>query len=167
MAIVVYFISIIRYKSQEDYKKWLILTSLLQIIMVILPHQKQSRFLFLFPMILWLVVCMEIQYWLQRNAIIEYTSVVLSLLVLYYGVFFSKSTMQDSRFKKLAFEQYTNNNQINNSFQWLRNSINEKYSFAILGKSNSLSPSLLYWNLGPPKGYFRYIGTINPKQYSL
>jgi len=167
MAIIVYCISIIRYKSQEDHKKWLILTSLLQIIMVILHHQKQSRFLFLFPVILWLVVCMEIQYWLQRNTIIEYTSVVLSLLVLYYGVTFSKSIMQDSRFKKLAFEQYTNNNQINNSFQWLRDSINEKYSFAILGKSDSLSPSLFYWNLGPPKGYFHYIGTVNPKYYSL
>jgi len=108
---------------------------------------------------------MEIQYWLQKNAIVEYASIVLSLLVLYYGATFSKSSMQDVRFKKFAFEQYTDNNQINNGFQWMRNSVNEKYSVAILGKSDQLSPSLFYWNLGPPKGYFHYIGTVNPKQY--
>jgi len=167
IAIIIYFISIIRYKSQEDCKKWLILTSFLQIIMVILHHQKQSRFLFLFPVTLWLVVCIEIQYWLQKNAVVEYASVLLSLLVLYYGVTFSKSTMQNVRFKNFAFEQYTDNKQINNSFQWIRNSVNEKYSIAILGKSDSLSPSLFYWNIGPPKGYFHYIGTVNPKQYFL
>ena len=167
IAIIIYFISIIRYKSQEDCKKWLILTSFLQIIMVILHHQKQSRFLFLFPVTLWLVVCIEIQYWLQKNAVVEYASVLLSLLVLYYGVTFSKSTMQNVRFKNFAFEQYTYNKQINNSFQWIRNSVNEKYSIAILGKSDSLSPSLFYWNIGPPKGYFHYIGTVNPKQYFL
>ena len=122
VTIIIYFISIIRYKSQEDCKKWLILTSFLQIIMVILHHQKQSRFLFLFPMTLWLVVCMEIQYWLQKNAIVEYISVILSLFALYYGITLSKSTMQDIRFKKFAFEQYTDNNQINNGFQWMRNS---------------------------------------------
>jgi len=167
IAIIIYFISIIRYKSQEDCKKWLILTSFLQIIMVILHHQKQSRFLFLFPVTLWLVVCIEIQYWLQKNAVVEYASVLLSLLVLYYGVTFSKSTMQNVRLKNFAFEQYTDNKQINNSFQWIRNSVNEKYSIAILGKSDSLSPSLFYWNIGPPKGYFHYIGTVNPKQYFL
>jgi hypothetical protein len=110
---------------------------------------------------------MEIQYLLQKNTIVEYVSIVLSLLILYYGVIFSKSTMQDIRFKKFAFEQYTDNNQINKGFQWLRNSVNEKYSVAILGKSDSLSPSLFYWNLGPPKGYFHYIGTVNPKQHFL
>jgi hypothetical protein len=167
IAIIIYFISIIRYKSQEDCKKWLILTSSLQIIMIISHHQKQSRFLFLFPVTLWLVVCMEIQYWLQKNTIVEYVSIVLSLPILYYGVIFSKSTMQDIRFKQFAFEQYTDNNQINKGFQWLRNSVNEKYSVAILGKSDSLSPSLFYWNIGPPKGYFHYIGTVNPKQYYL
>jgi hypothetical protein len=167
MAIIIYFISIIRYKSQEDSNKWLILTSFLQILMIILHHQKQSRFLFLFPVTLWLIVCMEIQYWLQKNAIVEYASIVLSLLILYYGATFSKSAMQDVRFKKFAFEQYTDNNQINNGFQWMRNSVNEKYSFAILGKSDSLSPSLFYWNLGPPKGYFYYIGTVNSRQYFL
>jgi len=167
MSIIIYLISIIRYKSQEDCKKWLILTSFLQIIMVISHHQKQSRFLFLFPLTLWLVICMEIQYWLQKNAIVEYASVILSLLVLYHEVNASKRTMQDVRFKKFAFEQYTDNNQINNSFKWMRNSVNEKYSVAILGKSNSLSPSLFYWNLGPPKGYLHYIGTVNPKQHFL
>ena len=75
--------------------------------------------------------------------------------------------MQDSRFKKFAFEQYTDNKQLNSSFQWMRNSIDEKYSVAILGKSDSLSPSLFYWNIGPPKGYLHYIGTVNPKQYYL
>jgi hypothetical protein len=167
MAIIIYFISIIRYKSQKDSNKWLILTSFLQILMIISHHQKQSRFLFLFPVTLWLIVCMEIQYWLQKNTIVEYASIVLSLLVLYYGDTFSKSAMQDVRFKKFAFEQYTDNNQINNGFQWMRNSVNEKYSVAILGKSDRLSPSLFYWNLGPPKGYFHYIGTVNPKQYFL
>jgi hypothetical protein len=110
---------------------------------------------------------MEIQYWLQKNTIVRYISIVLSLLVLYCGLTFSKNTMQDARFKKFAFEQYTDNNQVNNSFQWIRNSINKKYSVAILGKSDRLSPSLFYWNLGPPKGYLHYIGTVNPKQHYL
>jgi hypothetical protein len=167
MTIIIYFISIIRYKSQEDSKKWLILTSFLQILMIISHHQKQSRFLFLFPVTIWLVVCMEIQYWLQKNAIVEYASIVLSLLIFYYGSTFAKSTMQDMRFKKFAFEQYTDNNQVNNGFKWMRSFVNEKYSVAILGKSDRLSPSLFYWNLGPPKGYFHYIGTVNPKQYFL
>ena len=112
-------------------------------------------------------MCIRDRYWLQKNAVVEYASVLLSLLVLYYGVTFSKSTMQNVRFKNFAFEQYTDNKQINNSFQWIRNSVNEKYSIAILGKSDSLSPSLFYWNIGPPKGYFHYIGTVNPKQYFL
>ena len=156
-----------RYKYQEDYKKWLILTSFLQILMVISHHQKESRFLFLFPVTLWLVTCIEIQHWLEKNTVIEYTSIVLSLFVLYYGITFSKNIIQDTRFKKLAFAQYTDNKQINNSFKWIKDSINEKDSIAILGKSNTLSPSLFYWNLGPPKGYLYYIGSLNPKQYSL
>jgi hypothetical protein len=167
VTIIIYIVSIGRYKYQESHKKWLILTSFLQILMIISHHQKQSRFLFLFPITLWLVVCIEVQYWLQRNTIIERISIVLSLLVLYYGITSSKTTMQDTRFKKFAFEQYTDNNQINDSFKWIRNSINEKYSIAILGKSDRLSPSLFYWNIGPPKGYIHYIGTVNPKQSFL
>ena len=75
--------------------------------------------------------------------------------------------MKDTRFKKFAFEQYTNNNQVNNGFRWIRNSIDEKHSVAVLGKSDSLSPALFYWNIGPPKGYLHYIGTVNQKQYYL
>ncbi len=127
ISIITYFISIMRYKYQEDCKRWLILTSLLQLLMVISHHQ----------------------------------------FVLYCGITFSKNVMQDSRFNKFAFAQYTDNNQINDSFKWIKNSINEKDSIAILGKSNTLSPSLFFWNLGPPKGYLYYIGTVNPKQYSL
>jgi hypothetical protein len=167
IAIIIYFISIMRYKYQENYKRWLILTSFLQILMIISHHQKQSRFLFLLPVTIWLVICMEIQYWLQKNTIVRYISIVLSLLVLYCGLTFSINTMQDARFKKFAFEQYTDNNQVNNGLQWIRNSINKKYSVAILGKSDRLSPSLFYWNLGPPKGYLYYIGTVNPKQHYL
>src|SRR5262249_12257695 len=129
--------------------------------------QKQPRFLFLLPVTLWLVICMEIQYWLQKNIIVGYVSIVLSLLVLYFGLTFSKNTMQDTRFKQFAFEQYTDNSQFNDSFQWLRNSINKEDRVAILGKSDRLSPSLFYWNIGPPKGYLHYIGTVNPKQYFL
>ena len=167
ISIITYFISIMRYKYQEDCKKWLILTSLLQLLMVISHHQKESRFLFLFPVTLWLITCIEIQHWLEKNVVIKYTSIVSSLFVLYCGIIFSKNVMQDSRFNKFAFAQYTDNNQINDSFKWIKNSINEKDSIAILGKSNTLSPSLFYWNLGPPKGYLYYIGTVNPKQYSL
>ena len=167
ISIITYFISIMRYKYQEDCKKWLILTSLLQLLMVISHHQKESRFLFLFPVTLWLITCIEIQHWLEKNVVIKYTSIVSSLFVLYCCITFSKNVMQDSRFNKFAFAQYTDNNQINDSFKWIKNSINEKDSIAILGKSNTLSPSLFYWNLGPPKGYLYYIGTVNPKQYSL
>ena len=167
ISIITYFISIMRYKYQEDCKKWLILTSLLQLLMVISHHQKESRFLFLFPVTLWLITCIEIQHWLEKNVVIKYTSIVSALFVLYCGITFSKNVMQDSRFNKFAFAQYTDNNQINDSFKWIKNSINEKDSIAILGKSNTLSPSLFYWNLGPPKGYLYYIGTVNPKQYSL
>ena len=167
ISIITYFISIMRYKYQEDCKKWLILTSLLQLLMVISHHQKESRFLFLFPVTLWLITCIEIQHWLEKNVVIKYTSIVSALFVLYCGIIFSKNVMQDSRFNKFAFAQYTDNNQINDSFKWIKNSINEKDSIAILGKSNTLSPSLFYWNLGPPKGYLYYIGTVNPKQYSL
>ncbi len=165
ISIITYFISIMRYKYQEDCKKWLILTSLLQLLMVISHHQKESRFLFLFPVTLWLITCIEIQHWLEKNVVIKYTSIVSALFVLYCGITFSKNVMQDSRFNKFAFAQYTDNNQINDSFKWIK--INEKDSIAILGKSNTLSPSLFYWNLGPPKGYLYYIGTVNPKQYSL
>ena len=167
ITIIIYFISIMRYKHQEDYKKWLILTSFLQILMIISHHQKQSRFIFLFPVTLWLVICMEIQYWLQKNDVSRYISIVLSLLILYCCFTFSKNAMQDTKFKKFAFEQYTDNQQVKDSFQWIRNSINKNYSIAILGKSDSLSPSLFYWNIGPPKGYLHYVGTVNPKQYYL
>ena len=167
ISTIIYFISITRYKHQEDYKKWLILTSFLQILMIISHHQKQSRFLFLLPVTLWLVICMEIQHLLQKNTIVRYVSIVLSLFVLYCCLAFSTNTMQDARFKKFAFEQYTNNNQFNDGFQWIRNSINKESSVAILGKSDRLSPSLFYWNIGPPKGYLHYIGTVNPKQYYL
>ena len=167
ISIITYFISIMRYKYQEDCKRWLILTSLLQLLMVISHHQKESRFLFLFPVTLWLITCIEIQHWLEKNVVIRYTSILSALFVLYCGITFSKNVMQDSRFKKFAFAQYTDNNQINDSFKWIKNSINEKDSIAILGKSNTLSPSLFFWNLGPPKGYLYYIGTVNPKQYSL
>ena len=167
IVITIYFISILRYKHQNDSVKWLILTSILQILMIISHHQKQSRFLFLFPVTLWLVACMEIQYWLQKNAVVNYVSIVLSFFVLYYGVAFSKNVMQDARFKKYAFEQYTDNKQLNDSFQWMRDSISEKNSVAVLGKSDKLSPALFYWNIGPPKGYSHYIGTIDPKKYYL
>ena len=45
--------------------------------------------------------------------------------------------------------------------------ISERNSVAVLGKSNRLSPALFYWNIGPPKGYFHYIGTIDQKKYYL
>lgn len=166
LGIAIYGVGIIRFKKQQDFTKWLILVSLTQVFCTALHPYKQARFVFLALIPIWFIIAMESEYWIGLlNMRRKFISIILSAAVFYLGFSSFKNIIQSEPFRRIALGSYTRNAQLNQAFDWLRGNVRRQDRLAILGKSDALSPALFEWQVGRPRRYFDFIGSIDPDKF--
>jgi hypothetical protein len=165
LGLLIYLISVVRYKRQDTFTKWLILIPPIHILLAALHPLKHPRYIFLSLIPLILVIALELNHWFSQHLILKYTAGALSILIVCAGFISFHGILQTRPFKHTALGTYTQNARLNEALAWLRRHINAEDRLAILGKCDSLSPALFEWQLGPPRKYKYFIGVVGPKRY--
>jgi len=166
LAFLVFLVALIRFKGQPQITKWLVIAALVQFILVITHPYKDARFIFMALLPLWLVVAMEINNWVTKINTNKMLIYPVSLILISTGIILFHNTVIGDSFKKFAFYIYTESPELTNSFNKIRNQIGNEDRLVIIGGTNNmLSPALIEWEFGAPRGYKNFQGIFLGNDY--
>lgn len=146
-----FLIAAARYKVQQPVARCLILAVPLQLAAIALHWTRSPRFLLLTVVLLCLAASGEVGRWLGRRRG-RLLSAALAPVVMATAVVAGRSVVQDRRFVDAAFEYYTDSSALVAALESIRGKLEADDRLLVIGQSDSLSPALFRWELGPPSG---------------
>jgi hypothetical protein len=102
--------------------------------------------------LLCLVASSEAGRWLAGARAGRMAGGVLAALVLVLGVAGANAAVAQERFRRIAFENYTDTTSLPRALESIRSELTPEDRLAIVGEGNDFAPALLRWELGPPSG---------------
>ena len=165
-ASLVFLIALLRYKFQTRVIKWLLIAAVIQIVLVVFHSYKGERFIYTALLPFWLVIAAELNNWSKKINMKKFIIYPLSVIIVFIGIITFNNVLKRKVFNKYAFNLYTNNPALNNSFEWVRKQLHRNDGLIVIGSiSNIISPALVEWELGNPSGFRNYIGPISTNEY--
>lgn len=163
---LVFIIALLRFRIQAQMTKWLIIATLIQLFLVISHPYKDARFIFTALLPLWLVASIEINSWITKIKLNKIMIYLITLITITIGLFLFQNALHGESFKKFAFSYYTESPELMNGFNKIRNQINNDDKLVVIGSVNNiLSPALIEWEFGEPRGYKNFRGIITGSEY--
>ncbi len=154
VAVGVFLSAAARYRRQPPLVQLLILTAALQFAMVTAHHTRDPRFLLLAMPPFWIVSTHELSGWLaRRQPRVAMTAAVVIMCAAVGGAYAVTSA---PTFRRLAAEHYVASAALTAAFSELRAMIPPEGDVAVIGRRDTVSPSLVKWQLGPPSGQRRF-----------
>jgi hypothetical protein len=150
-AIAAFVVAAIRYRRQPPWMRWLIVAIPLQSVAVALHQTRFPRFLLLTVVLLCLAASSEVGRWFASTPARRVAGIVAAA-ILALGVVAARQVVGQEGFRRVAFENYTDNQTLRDAIDSIRADLDEDDRLAIVGQSNELSPALFRWELGPPAG---------------
>ena len=141
-----------QYSRQADWVQWLILAIPLQFAAIALHQTRFPRFLLLTVVLLCLVASNEAARWMAGTRARRMAGGVLAAAVLIGGVAGAKAAVAQERFRRIAFENYTDSTSLRAALASIRGELTADDRLAIIGEGNDVSPALFRWELGPASG---------------
>lgn len=139
-----------RYQRQPPLMRLLIATAALQFAMVTVHHTRDARFLLLAMPSFWIVGAHELGGWLGRqHPSLATTAAALTLCASVAGAHVVIST---PAFRRLAVEHYVRSTALDDALSAIRAVMPREGDVAVIGRRDTVSPSLVKWQLGPPSG---------------
>ncbi len=143
-----------RYRSQPPLIRLLIATAALQFAMVTAHHTRDARFLLLAMPPFWIVVAHEFGGWLARlQPSFAATAAVVTLGASVAG---AHVVISAPAFRRLAVEHYVGSAALADALSAIRAMVPREGDVAVIGRRDTVSPSLVKWQLGPPSGQRRF-----------
>jgi hypothetical protein len=166
ISLLLFLLSIIRYKNQTRVIKFFIVTSLIQIFLVLNHPYKGARFIFTALIPIWAVIALEINLWINKAFKNKLLLSSVSIIFILGGMLFFHNILETNLMKKYVSGFYIESKTLSNCFHELRAELNPGSKLAVIGSSsNILSPSLLEWEFGKPVGFKNYIGIVSADHY--
>ena len=139
-----------RYQWQPPLMRLLIATAALQFAMVTAHHTRDARFLLLAMPPFWIVSAHEVSGWLaRRQPRVAMTAAVVTLCAAVAGAYAVTSA---PNFRRLALEHYVRSAALTDAVSAIRDMVPPVGDVALIGRRDTVSPSLMKWQLGPPSG---------------
>ncbi len=163
-SVAVFAVAVVRYRKQPLLMQWLLLAVPFQLAAMALHQTRFGRFLVPTLVLLWLAVSGEVGSWSAGSKRRRLVASLVAPLVLGYGLATAHGIVTQERFRRVAFENYSDSASLAAAIASIRDALGPDDRLAILGQSNDLSPGLFRWELGPPSGVPRFpieIGTGN------
>jgi hypothetical protein len=154
-----------RYRAQPPLMQWLVLAGALELVMVIAHHTRFQRFLMLPMLPLWLAAAGEIGSSAARLLRQPVLAGLTAAAIAVYGAASAHEIVRSNVFQRVAFENYLRSEALTAAFQSLRDSVGRDDQVAVQGRSETLSPALFKWQLGPPAGFPKFpveVGADDP-----
>jgi hypothetical protein len=150
IALGAFLLATARYRHQPPLVRLLIVTAALQFAMVTAHHTRDARFLLLAMPPFWIVGAHELGRWLapRRPAF----AVVAALVVMGASVGAAFAVTSTAPFTRLAREHYVSSQALAGALEAIRDAVPPAGEVAVVGRRDTLSPSLMKWRLGPPSG---------------
>lgn len=145
-------VAAVRYGQQPPVMRWLLLAIPLQLAVIALHRTRWPRYLLLTVVLLCLAASSEIGRWFAASRRGRIAATMLAPVVLACGVMAARQAVTESRFRVVAFENYTEDQSVRAALDLIRGDLTGRERLAIVGLSNELSPALVRWELGPPSG---------------
>jgi hypothetical protein len=156
--------SVVRFRSRPWAVRLLACTAPIQLAMIFFHPMREERFLFLAPLSIWLVAAYEIGRALSGSPALRAASAVLAAAGALALAATSPSRVRDERFQAMASRNFAAACDLDRAFDRIRRSAGEGARVAFLGKSNTLSPALVQWELGAPAGFPHAIGSVSSRK---
>lgn len=152
LVAVAFVIAAAGYRHQPPAMRWLILAIPFQIAAIAVHQTRFPRFLLLTVVLFCLAASSEAGRWFGRSRSGRIVAGALAPVVLVAGVSAARNIVTQERFRAIAFENYTDSEDLRNALNSIRTELLPDDRLAIVGQGNELSPALLRWELGPPSG---------------
>lgn len=118
--------------------------------MVTAHHTRDARFLLLAMPPFWIVGAHELGGWLGRqHPSVATTAGVVTLCASVAG---AHVVMSAHAFRRLAVEHYVKTAALSDALSAVRHMVPREGDVAVIGRRDTVSPSLMKWQLGPPSG---------------
>jgi hypothetical protein len=141
-----------QYSRQPAWMQWLIVAIPLQLAAIVLHQTRFPRFLLLTVVLLCLVASSEVGRWVAGARGRRVAGGVFAAVILFLGVAGANAAVDQERFRRIAFENYTDSTSLRSALQSIRAELTPDDRLAIIGEGNDASPALFRWELGPPSG---------------
>jgi hypothetical protein len=149
-VLAAFVVAAVRYAHQPPAMQWIILAVPLQFLAIALHQTRFPRFLLLTVVLLCLAAANEMGRGFARSRGWRMAGAVVAVVVLIGGVSAARIVVTETRFRQIAFENYTDNQTQRAALDSIRADLTVDDRLAIVGQGNELSPALLRWELGPP-----------------
>ena len=151
-VMIAFIVAAVRYRQQPPALRWVILAVPIQLAAVAIHQTRFPRFLLLTVVLLCLAAASELGRWLGPSRGGRIAAGLFAPFVLVAGVSAARNIVTQERFRAIAFENYTDSEDLRNALNSIRTELSPDDRLAIVGQGNELSPALLRWELGPPSG---------------
>jgi len=151
-VLIAFIVAAVRYRQQPPVLRWVILAVPIQLAAVAIHQTRFPRFLLLTVVLLCLAAASELGRWLGPSRVGRIAAGLFAPIVLVAGVSAARNIVTEVRFRAIAFENYTDSEDLRHALNSIRTELSPDDRLAIVGQGNELSPALLRWELGPPSG---------------
>jgi hypothetical protein len=152
VVLVAFGVAAWQYSRQAEWVQWLIVAIPLQIAVIALHQTRFPRFLLLTVVLLCLVASNELGRWFAGTRARRVAGGVLAAAILIGGVAGANAAVVQERFRRIAFENYTDSASLRTALASIRGELTAQDRLAIIGEGNDVSPALFRWELGPASG---------------